>query len=471
MRRVMMLVGLLALAGCQDAPFQPTLEGPQFDQAATGQEPTFFWLPPLGTSYSGTGEFNPDVYPLVEVCEYSASDPCVAVLARFDRNATGTSELLSMDAVEEQYQANWKTRFAGWVRISVYGSLAQDAPLLGTIDVEIVPSGNVNSESTVPIKFRIDRTCTDCAETYLGPDEATVTLQGAAQLYLPPDPTRTSGYRLVIRQLPDPADYPCLPLQHPQYEGCYEVYLEDEAGQRVYGVSFTEPLTFHPCLDPKYWHIEDQLTVWKSTPAYSTDDGIVPEALIQLEKADRTAQGLDCTAFQPVLSSMNGTLGRALEAFGTALRPLAGLLLPRDAHATGTLQGYTIRDLSRIGFVGSSHEVTFLTPIGTVSKAANATVSPLPEVVVCRAPCNAPALQLFRGTTELKGGSYQINWSAPANLEPGPHYRIRVLWQDVVQDEVPITGVAGGTKTKEPFAFEIGRNLPIKFTLQPLPLP
>jgi hypothetical protein len=468
MRRVLMLVGLLALAACENAPFHPVLDGPQFDQAATEQEQTFFWLRPLGTSYSGTGEFNPDIYPLVEVCSFSASDPCVAVLARFDRNQTGTNGILLMDPIQQQYQADWKTRVSGWVRITVYGSQAQDAPLLGTIDFEIVPSGSVNAESTVPIKFRTDKTCADCAETYLGPEENTITLQGAAQLYLPPDPTRDVGYRLVVRQLPDPADYPCLPLQHPQYEGCYEVFLEDEDGDRVYGISFNEPLTFFPCLDPKYWPIEDQLTLWKYTPSH----GATAAKLVQLEKADMTAQGLDCSTFQPVLSSTNGTaLGRTLDVFGTVFRPLAGLLLPRDAHATGTLQGYKVSDLSRIGFVGASYDVTFLGPVGIVSTAPNVRVAPLPEVVVCRAPCNEPALQLFRGTAELKGGSYQINWSAPSDVEPGPHYRIQVLWQNIMQDEVAIRGVAGGTKTKEPFTFEIGRNLPIKFTLQLLPLP
>jgi hypothetical protein len=471
MRRVMMLVVVLALAACQDSPFDFAVERPQF---TVEDQPTFFWLPPLGNTPASVGSFNPDVYPLVEVCRPTETG-CERIVA-FDRAPTGSNEFLFMNVEAELYQANWKTRLDGDVRIRVYGTFSVDGDViagvgmpLGDTLVTLVSSGNINAESTVPIKFRIDKTCDDCAETFIGPEAATLTLQGSAQVDIPEGALPAGvGYGLTIRRYE--GTEPCLPIPNPQYPGCYEIFLTDlTTGARIETlVDFDRTVTIYPCLDEEFLDLEPRLGFWKWKPELG------PTTVERLERTGTTSTGLDCSGTTSTSSS--GMLQRTFAAAGALLRPLSRAFTPQVAFATTTSPGFGSRSFSRLGWVDEL-SVTWLTPLGTVSTAPNVDVAPeVPWVeVTCVAaggPCTAAGHVIFQGAaprTISNGDSwYQVNWQTPSNLVSNSLYDVRVLLGSggpALGAPQRIRAVAGGTKTKEPFTFETGRTLPLKFTL------
>jgi hypothetical protein len=629
MRRLWVVPMLLLVSGCQDGPFIPRAElvRPLFT-SHTPEDEAFFWLPPIGKAPSVVGEFNPDAYPSVRICQVTSTAsgaPCVGAELVFHRQSASPDNLLVMSEADEQYQANWKTPSVGadaFYRIAVYRTVTPESPTLGApITLVLRADGSIDTVegekvrqggSTLPVKFRVDKLCTDCVETWIGEEEATLTLPGAAEIYLPFDPDRQE-FRLVIQQYQ--GTDPCLPIPHPQYQGCYEIFHVDISGNTV-SQTFNEPLTFFPCLDPAYWYLEPELSVWKWDEENPTGEN----SLQRLEAADDvSAQNLDCSTFMKTAWQPTNSLGRAIGSLATFLRPVGRLLAPELAYASESLQGYKIRDLSRIGWVhelameivggdgqvapagsdlplplkvkvtsvvsgepvagvpvkftygatlvlgedgqayqetdsdgfaqvrwqapptsgevrtldvcafngppqqawanmtcgsedyplfkvrwspfagygdpavlagdaaeylyrpglgftatAATYQVTYLTPLGTVSTAPNIDVSGWHPHVVVRCTTTSTACKtadaiLFQQAAPLADGYYQVNWQSPSNLPAESFYQVQVLWGlngPPVGDAQLIRGVTSGSKSNEPFTFQIGRTVPIKFTLQ-----
>jgi hypothetical protein len=613
MRRSWKLLAVpLALVACQDAPL--SFEGrAQLDGHVQEIEgPAFYWLPPLGAEPANTGVFNPDLYPLIEVCDTAVTGcPVVAV---FRRDATDPAQSIVMDAAKEQYQADWKTNRVGTFRVTVYRAVGAQS-VLGETVVTLVPSGNVNGTSNVPLKFRVDMLCPDsepyCAESFVNTAPTDVVLRTPdghelSVLSFPEDPTRTTTFYVVMSSYTGPK--PCLPVAHPQYAACVKVEAFEEDGT-PYTAEFEVPAVIYQCIDAPSNVSLDQVHLWKW-------DGSTQASVTRLERSG-TDRSVDCPT-GPIGPGAGAALpfARALQLAGALLRPVTGLFSPTLAYADVQLPGYRVSDLSRIGWVqelymeilsaasqtaqpgaqaaeplsvrvrsantgdgidgvpvrfqgaassqtvttsgggyaatpwtapatrgevatvgvcsfnfqdyiggyqrdwttmtcdtpepfptyfpvrwspfaglgrpderdsfytdqpllyrpavtftvkAAPYTATFLSPLGTSNSAPNVVISPLPTVqVLCigaaaLCPAGVFPVQL---ATELKGGSYQTNWTSPSNLVPGDHYRIRVVWNGYTQAEVTVRGVAGGTKTKEPFTFEFGRTLPVKFTVQ-----
>jgi hypothetical protein len=630
MRRLWFFLVLLLVAGCQDGPFTPGAEQarPSYTSyTPEDEDAAFFWLPPIGKAPSVVGEFNPDAYPSLRICRVAttaAGAPCVGSELLFHREAATADALLVMSEADEHYQANWKTPSVqedALYRVAVYRTLTPESPTLGapvtlvlradgsidTLEGETVRQGG----STLPIKFRIDKLCEDCVETWIGEEEATLTLPGAAEIYLPHDPDRQE-FRLVLQQYQGAE--PCLPIPHPQYQGCYEILHLDINGNTV-SQTFAEPLTFFPCLDPEFWYLESELSVWK----WDENDPTGESSLQRLEPADgASAQNLDCTTFRKTPWQTAGSLNRAFGSLARFLRPVGRLLGPELAYASESLQGYKIRDLSRVGWVheldmeivegngqvapagsalplplkvkvtsvvsqkpvagvpvkftygavpvlgedgspyqetdsegfaqvkwqapptsgevrtldvcafngpprqawenmtcgsadyplfkvrwspfagygdpavlagdaaglyrpglsftatAATYQVTYLTPLGTVSSAPNIDVSGWQPHVVVRcttvsAACATANAMLFQQAATLMDGYYQANWQSQSNLPSGSFYEVQVLWGlngPPVGDAQLIRGVTSGSKTNEPFTFQIGRTVPIKVAFQ-----
>jgi hypothetical protein len=438
MRCLWIVPFLLLIAGCQDGPFTPGAEPlrPLYTMH-TPEDEAFFWLPPIGKSPSVVGEFNPDAYPSVRICRVAttaADAPCiVGTELVFHRQATAADLLLVMSEANEQYQANWKTPSVGadaFYRVGVYRTVTPESPTLGapiilvlradgsidTADGEKVRQGGSN----LPVKFRIDKLCTDCVETWIGEEEATLTLPGAAEIYLPEDPDRLE-FRLVIQQYQ--GTEPCLPIPHPQYQGCYEILHVDIDGNPV-NQTFEEPLTFFPCLDPQFWYLESELTVWK----WDENDPTGVNSLQRLEPVDGvSAQNLDCSTFMKTSWQPTNPLTRALGSLATFLRPVGRVLGPELAYASEALQGYGVNDLSRIGWV---HELAMEIVEGADQVAPAGTLLPVPlkvrvTSVVSGLPVAGVPVRFTYGAIVVlaeHGGTFQetdsdgfaqVRWHAP----------------------------------------------------------
>jgi hypothetical protein len=361
MRRLWFTLVVLLVAGCQDGPFTPGAElARPFYTSHAPEDKVFFWLPPIGATPSLVGEFNPDAYPSLRICRVAttaAGAPCVGNELVFHRQAATADALLVMSEADEHYQANWKTPSVqedALYRLAVYRTVTPESPILGApITLVLRADGSIDTAegetvrqggSTLPVKFRIDKSCEDCVETWIGEEEATLTLPGAAEIYLPYDPDRQE-FRLVLQQYQGAE--PCLPIPHPQYQGCYEILHLDINGNTV-SQTFTEPLTFFPCLDPEFWYLEPELSVWK----WDENDPTGANSLQRLEPTDGvSAQNLDCSTFSKTPWQTAGSLNRAFGSLAMFLRPLGRLLGPELAYASESLQGYKIRDLSRVGWV------------------------------------------------------------------------------------------------------------------------
>jgi hypothetical protein len=407
MRRLTVVAAAaLALAACQDGPVSPGAEQPRF---TTHTEYAFFhWLPPISKTTGEFGVFNPDVYPRVTVCQIpkDGAAGCIAgTEVDFWRGAPSSGEQVEMIEAQELYQANWKTPSVTtdtWYQVAVYRTVSPESPPLGPViklllrsggSIETV-DGNVvrNSGATLPIKFRLDKQCgDDCVETWVGEEEVALILPNVAAAYLPEDEERTVDFRLVITQYEGPG--PCLPLPHPQYQGCYTVEAFDLLGN-PYAPTFGSEaddddkyMTFVPCLSPTAESLRSELSVWKwnrkAWPASETkklEFVDVPESL-----AAFSCIGYEDVA-EPGAGGSAGVLGSLRGPFalvGTLLRPLAWALAPSPAWARSLTQGTKVRDRSRIGWV---HELAIEKTAGDNQTVAAGQVVPIqPQVRVTSA--------------------------------------------------------------------------------------
>jgi hypothetical protein len=251
MKRAVVVAGLIVgiLAACRDqqsvTAVKPGLSADFSDGRSTGGNRHFFFLPPLVSQPTFSGVFNPQIQPVVDICQLDLTLNPVDCAPGVPHINPGT---VMIDA-PQQYHVNWDTKqpaidTSKFYRIGVFGSAG--GIRLGFADMDPVANGsglkNVNTAQyiglidgrTLPIKFRIEQgaflpdfNCTDCVEASVTSAGATiVTNTGFAGAQFPAG-WITSSTPVVVtieRQTVTP-DAPCiatLAAGQRQFEGCYQ---------------------------------------------------------------------------------------------------------------------------------------------------------------------------------------------------------------------------------------------------------
>jgi hypothetical protein len=165
----------LAALGCTSkttaAPLVSTAAQPEVaDAAHGGDNPHFYFLPPLVPQPIFAGTFDPNRFPSVRICEWAASGCVPGGFGVTFTTTTGPgSETVRVDPGEENYLVNWHTGDfpldpSKGYRIFVL----EGSEELGHADVAIASSGaavkNLKTGETIwlqdgrtlPIKFRIE---------------------------------------------------------------------------------------------------------------------------------------------------------------------------------------------------------------------------------------------------------------------------------------------------------------------------
>jgi hypothetical protein len=382
MKRLLMVVLLSALvAGCQDQ--RPVTAPPDAtsvpggilaaisDGTHAGGNPDFFFLPPLQPPPQRNpnfdrGRFNPNLRPVVKICDgrnLTPANECVVPLRKNGQPVVFTA-VRGWDGLPdwvdpEQYHALWQTRNYDLVPGHPYRVLVKvGSTLLGFLD--IVPADRLLGalritaggqdvgwldDWVVPIRFRIEQGalcashtnqagCT--ASTIVGAAPGTagdtavavVLPSGYAGVSVPPGAIGAGDVvTIVIEKQVPPYEGECLPTGYglEQSQGCYHFRTEPALYQ------FLTPVRMEACVDPGELDPES-LVLYK----YNTEQG-----LVQLPWAD--PQLISCSGF--VALNADGTNVPA--SFANAVwrgagRWLANLLGPRELSAApmfGTPKG------------------------------------------------------------------------------------------------------------------------------------
>ena len=229
---VLSLALALAAVGCRE---QQSLTSPQrlsadfSDGTRVGGNPNFFFLPPLVGQPSFSGIFNPNLAPVVKICQLDVNASGTPIGCNATAPLIDPGPVL-LDAVNQQYQVNWHTDapaidLTKFFRIQVFISneaFNSSAKPLGFADIAPVANGsqvkNVNTGQyiglvdgrTLPIKVRIEQgaTCigqTDCVEKTFGPsttEQHVVTPSGFAGVSAPGN-YFTETVTLTIHRIPE----------------------------------------------------------------------------------------------------------------------------------------------------------------------------------------------------------------------------------------------------------------------------
>ncbi len=264
------------LLGCHDQQRLTSparISGDFSDGSVAGGNAHFFFLPPLVGNPSFSGTFNPNIRPVVRICQLDV-DPnnlplgCDAVAAPIN---PGTPLL---DALGQQYQVDWDTGLLPIDLTKSYRIQVQVAPggsVLGYADIAPVELKNVNTNQFIglvdgrilPIKFRIEvgAFCktTDCFEGTVGPAGGTfITSSGLAGTLFPVGALTQDAF-LVIDRIDQ---RPCVPTDLPQFPGCYRFTTDPPPSQFLLNV------TVGMCVDaPGLTHAQlDQLQIARFDP-------------------------------------------------------------------------------------------------------------------------------------------------------------------------------------------------------------
>ena len=149
----------------------------------------FYFLPPMVDNTEFSGTFDPDLSPVVEICETPA---CNALHVSFDMAGEG-SEQVRMVEDDEHYIVNWNTNSSGAEVGQTYRvQVSVDGLTLGHADVHVVRNGREADEfrkageiaivanQTLPVKFRIETGIVSMV--IVSPAEATIDV-GATQQF------------------------------------------------------------------------------------------------------------------------------------------------------------------------------------------------------------------------------------------------------------------------------------------------
>ena len=125
----------------------------------------FYFLPPMVKDAEFSGTFDPDLSPVVEICETPA---CEGLHASFDTDGKG-SERVRVNKGNEHYIINWNARRSGAEAGQTYRiRVVVDGATLGHADVHVVRNGReanqnrsageiaIVANQTLPVKFRVE---------------------------------------------------------------------------------------------------------------------------------------------------------------------------------------------------------------------------------------------------------------------------------------------------------------------------
>ena len=385
MKRIpLCLVALGAVVACRDqrSLTSPKLQPPSAafsDGRVAGGNPHFFFLPPLVNQAAFSGVFNPNLQPVVVICELDVDvDGHPIGCSGAPTISPGPSQL---DPTGQQYLVNWNTGQPAinpdkFYRIQVFGS--RGGMLLGFADLDPVNNGsqlkNVNTGEfiglvdgrTLPIKFRIELgaflpsfACTDCAEQTVSNDGGVVVTNtgfaGASlpSLWLRPDFLKQLGSDNVVvtieRVRPEDVGGSCIPLNAPglqrrpqQAEGCYRFTTSPDVG--LFALDVTVGVCIEvPSTDARF----DAAQLFKIEEP-------VGEIPVVFALRNTPAPFVHCEGFaaaHPAGSVAN--LARAL------LRHVGSWLSPTFAYAAHEGAGGLSGSFSRIGWVLPTATVNF----------------------------------------------------------------------------------------------------------------
>lgn len=250
MKRALGPILALAFAACSgDRPLMPSEHQPLAtisDGNHSAGNPDFFFLPPLVPSPTGNvhyepSRFNPNLVPVVDVCELSG-DPAAGPVT-----CTGVAfGPVSAQLDAGHYAVSWHTdqsnggaglSVSSFYRIRVFGSLG--GQLLGFADVDPVSTGkdlkNIQTNEviglvdgrTLPIKFSVEDGALCDPPGTTSCSSATVDLEQGATVIL-----EATGDRVIVPAQPDRPDQvitlslqPCagLPIDNPVFGPCLRV--------------------------------------------------------------------------------------------------------------------------------------------------------------------------------------------------------------------------------------------------------
>ena len=142
----------------------------------------FYFLPPMVNDAEFSGTFDPDLSPVVEICETPA---CNELHASFDSNGNG-SERIRINNGDGHYILNWSARRSGAKAGQTYRiRVTVDGTKLGHADVHVVRNGweaiqyrsagevAIVANQTLPIKFRVETDILE-AEFFLSDNGITI---------------------------------------------------------------------------------------------------------------------------------------------------------------------------------------------------------------------------------------------------------------------------------------------------------
>ncbi len=257
----------LFVVACQDGgvPTPPELEEPSFaildgsrfsTVDCTEDDPCyhFFFLTPLvPTPKKFNGDFNPYVSPTVyisDVTSFPAGELLDEPSACVSDDTTRVFSSADVDAGNERFRVNWQTSEDNLTPDNFYRVCVKVGQIaLGYRDIEPVESGaeiprnpeqkpilQFMNGSNLPIKFRIEkgvlcRNDDNCGEMALDPNGGSfATNTGLAGMYVP-NGSLDGTYNLVVEEVTCPLDehgnVRFLPIDIPQFPGCYEVYAAE----------------------------------------------------------------------------------------------------------------------------------------------------------------------------------------------------------------------------------------------------
>jgi hypothetical protein len=381
MRRCIVVLGLLLLAGCQD-------QGPRHQgvplanlEGIEDVNPFFFWQSPVPPgSPTGTGDFYATLAPVVTICRQGEGNTCAPISWSADGAAPAPAAMAAVNLTDEQYQVNWKD-LASHPRGAYTITVAVDGKRLGAVAVNLTDGGGSGLNfggNTVPIKFRIEvgALCYDeegCGEKAIGPTGGVLIIDnerentGTGGLNIPADVV-AAGEVVVFHMRRYHGPQACLPLneagarldgqplpagvKYIQYEACYILRTVPEIER------FTQAVELGMCLDRHAFYPEadqNQLIAVKGTEAEAApgDTIVDPATLKTLERVDSDTW-MECEEPE-VIASLEvdeSRLGRLASRAGQLLSPIGRFLSPRPAHARRRGKGpFTViaDDFSRVG--------------------------------------------------------------------------------------------------------------------------
>jgi hypothetical protein len=474
-----------------------------YSATSAGGVTTWSPYPSLENQVTFDGGFNDDVWPVVEVCQL-VGDACGDYRGTFVRKAGeievgGGSEKYKL-ALNNGQNAWWSARPAGTYRV-----LIGAAPMGYALSDQVLGWFDASGSGSLMVQFRIENgaLCADpenpegCFEGSLDPNTSNTIIldedlnedevEGVVGLQFPPgwfqgEITQVK-VNLIIQRIfrQTNGELFCLPSElvegQVQYDPCYSVRTEPYLGANAF---VGNPVKFGVCLQQEAALVADAglLSMWKFSNQKPAD---VAFEQIATDFFDANDAFFDCppdyenTEIGALVEPRTG-MGRFASAVGRVLRPVGAFLAPAPVYARRFVKspfGGTLGDFSEIGMVGpeESYTASFMGPIGTelVSPMTAALSAPV-TLRRCAitdtdlentAACVALPAPAWSATSQ----AYQLNWKTDG-LTVGL-YRIDVLVDGTAAAGSPrvFARTEPGTIAGDPYRFQIGRTLPLKFYL------